>query len=88
MSKELGGLNMSVKLNENHPVEQKYKAEWDAVNDAYLEAVSIEEEKFGEITQANAHTFTKNIAPLRKKRNAELNALRAKYSYLYEEVTK
>lgn len=79
---------MSVKFNENHPDALKYKAEWDAVNDAYLKVVSIEEEKFGEITQANAHTFTKITAPLRKKRNAELNALRAKYSYLYEEVTK
>ena len=78
---------MSVKLNENHPDAQKYKAEWDAVNDASLEAESIEEEKFGEITQATAHTFTTLIAPLRKKRNAELNALMAKYSYLYEEVT-
>ena len=79
---------MSVKFNENHPDALKYKAEWDAVNDAYLEVVSIEEEKFGEITPTTARTFTKIIAPLRKKRNAELNALRAKYSYLYEEVTK
>ena len=78
---------MSVNLNENHPDAPKYKSEWDAINDAYLEAVSIEEEKFGEITQANAHTFTKIIAPLRKKRNAELNALMEKYNYLYEEVT-
>lgn len=77
---------MSAKLNENHPDALKYKAECDAVYDSYLETVSIEEEKFGEITQANAHTFTKIIAPLRKKRNAELNALKAKYSYLYEEV--
>lgn len=78
---------MSVNLNENHPDAQKYKSEWDAINDAYLEAVSIEEEKFGKITQKNAHTFTKIIAPLRKKRNAELNALMEKYNYLYEEVT-
>lgn len=74
-------------LNENHPDFPKYKAEWGAINNAHFKEVSIEEEKFGEITQANAHTFTKIIAPLRKKRNAELNALMAKYSYLYEEVT-
>lgn len=78
---------MSVNLNENHPDAPKYKSEWDAINDAYLEAVSIEEEKFGKITQKNAHTFTKIIAPLRKRRNAELNALMEKYNYLYEEVT-
>lgn len=78
---------MSVNLNENHPDAPKYKSEWDAINDAYLEAVSIKEEKFGKITQKNAHTFTKIIAPLRKKRNAELNALMEKYNYLYEEVT-
>lgn len=78
---------MSVNLNENHPDAPKYKSEWDAINDAYLETVSIEEEKFGKITQKNAHTFTKIIAPLRKKRNAELNALMEKYNYLYEEVT-
>lgn len=77
---------MSVNLNENHPDYPKYKAEWDAINDAHLETVSIEEEKFGKITQANAHTFTKIVAPLRKKRNAELNALMKKYSYLYEDV--
>ncbi len=78
---------MSVNLNENHPDAPKYKSEWDAINDTYLEAVSIEEEKFGKITQKNAHTFTKIIAPLRKKRNAEFNALMEKYNYLYEEVT-
>ena len=78
---------MSVNLNENHPDAPKYKSEWVAINDAYLEAVSIEEEKFGKITQKNAHTFTKIIAPLRKKRNAELSALMEKYNYLYEEVT-
>lgn len=78
---------MSVNLNENHPDAPRYKAEWDTINNAYLEAVSIEEEKFGKITQANARTFAKIVAPLRKKRNAELNALMEKYSYLYENVT-
>jgi len=78
---------MSVKLNEKHPDASRYKAEWDAINKAYLEAAAIEEEKFGEITQNNAWKLTKILAPLRKKRNAELNALMDKYSYLYEEVT-